>query len=72
MNLNNIGYNFKLLPQTQENRNLEIQEIENIKNELSKADVPCDTHSLTKAIIYGNDRTVDIDKFIKRGSTGAN
>lgn len=31
--------------------------------------MPCDTQALAKAIIYENERTVDIDKFFSAGST---
>lgn len=51
-----MGYNFNLLPKQNNDRLLELNEIENVKNELSKNDIICGTNVLERAIIYNNQR----------------
>ncbi|CDW82211.1 UNKNOWN [Stylonychia lemnae] len=54
--LPSINYNFKLLAKQNEKRLEELQEIESIKKELSKNDVPLGINILQRAIQYSNER----------------
>ncbi len=51
-----MGYNLKMIPKQKDDRVNEIMEIESITTELSKNDIYIPNKTLTKAIVYDNER----------------
>ncbi len=61
--LQNMGYNFKLIPKQTNQRLTELMEIDSISQELAKNEIYIPNKTLEKAIIYNNER--DIPRVIK-------
>jgi len=53
-----MGYNFRLVPKQKEDRLHELREIESISRELAKNEIYIPNKTLSKAIIYDNEREI--------------